>query len=126
MARRISIIICVLFLLALFIFPSHFLSGICDEIESLAQQAIEMVFDENFEAGYELGGKINEIYDEHRDFLHVFLSHTGLESLESSIRGIKRLMAVEDKPQTLLELEYIITHVRYLKSIEEFAVDTVL
>lgn len=120
MARRIGTIVCILLLLALFIFPPGELSRICNEIEALAEDAVEATLREDYARAHSNLNEIYAIYNDHRSFMHMLLHHGCVEELESAIRGAIRLTMVEDQPQTLVELEFIITHIRYLKAIESF------
>lgn len=126
MARNIAIILCILILAALFIFPRMRLDELCDVLEAFAEDTVNAVLAEDWKKA---GSNLNEMmraFEADRTFLHLLLSHDRVESLESAIHGCVRLIQVEDQPQTLMELEYIVTHVRYLRSIEELRLLTLL
>ena len=126
MARRISIILFILLLCLLFYFPPQYLSNICDQIEALAESAVSATLMEEFDLAHANMAQLYEFYLSERSFLHIFLKHEYLEQLEQSIRSVLRLTEVKDQPQALMELEFIITHARFIRAIEVFHPLTIL
>ena len=118
MPRRIATVLCVLLLLALFVFPEYRLRITCTELEQCAQQAAADVLNENWDAASTQLLRMLSVYEQEHAFLHSLLSHSQIESLERGMHGVAYLIQVEDQPQTLLELAGLIVHARYLKNIE--------
>ncbi|MDL2258049.1 DUF4363 family protein [Eubacteriales bacterium OttesenSCG-928-K08] len=126
MARRIATIVCVLMLAFLFTYPRTRLEKCCNQVEALAEEAVELIIEKDWQEAQQHFHKMREAYLQDRAFMHLMLSHTYIAQLEASMLSCIELIKVEEQAQTLVELEFIITHVRFLRSIEEFKLTTLL
>lgn len=119
MARGISVLVCIALITALFIFPARKLARACDAIEQLAHTTIGAVYKENWAQAICAMEQMVEVYEQHQRFLHIIISHERVEQLEAALYGVLQLVRIQDQPQALLELEFIITHVCHLRVIEQ-------
>lgn len=126
MARRIFNICVILFLLAVFIVPSLYLTRISDDIVELAELSVDAVFRKDWDSGLDMAQQMNAMIRLNKDKMHLFLSHHIVEQIDNAMRSSLQLMHIGDQPQCLQELETIITWARYLKTIETFNWDTLL
>ncbi|MEL7601643.1 MAG: DUF4363 family protein [Bacillota bacterium] len=121
MIKRIANTVSVALLIALFIFPCRFLTRSTDEINARAETALNAVLHDDWNTALEEVQRMHDQLDRDRSILHLFLHHEAVEGLEAAVGGCLRLVQVQDKPQSVLELEFIITRAEHLKSIENFA-----
>jgi hypothetical protein len=121
MIKRIANIVSLALLIALFIFPCRFLTKSTDAITALAETTLDAVLHDDWNTALENMQLMHDKLDKDRATLHLFLHHEAVEGLEAAVAGCLRLVQVQDKPQTVMELEFIITRAEHLKSIENFA-----
>ena len=126
MIKVIANILSILLLAALFLFPSRFLNKSMDKMISLANEALNATMQEDWSTAVNSLTHMHEQLDKDRSTLHLFLSHEAVEGLEAAVSGCLRLTQIQDQPQTVLELEFIITRAEHLKSIEEFAISVLI
>lgn len=126
MTKRIANAVCVALLIALFIFPCRFLSKSTDAITALAQATLDAVLHDDWDTALENMQLMHDRLDKDRATLHLFLHHEAVEGLEAAVAGCLRLIQVQDKPQSVMELEFIITRAEHLKSIENFALSVLI
>jgi hypothetical protein len=126
MTKIIANILSILLLAALFIFPSRFLQKSTDKIVSLANDALNATLQEDWSTAVNAVTRMHDQLDKDRATMHLFLNHETVEELEAAVDGCVQLVRVQDKPQTVLELEFIITRARHLKSIEDFAISVLI
>ena len=126
MAKKIFIVGSIVLLLFLFTVPSNRLCAFADEIESITEETVDCVFDENWVQAEANMQHVQTRLMRDKETFEMFLDHTELDELEASIRGCIQLARAQDDSQFLLELESIITRVRYLRSLESFSVHMLL
>ena len=126
MTKIIANILSILLLAALFIFPCRFLNESMDEMISLAKDALNATLQDDWSTAVNSVTHMHEQLDKDRSTMHLFLSHEAVEGLEAAVGGCLRLTQIQDKPQTVLELEFIITRAEHLKSIEDFAISVLI
>ncbi len=126
MAKRITNVVCIALLVALFIFPSRYLTKVSDEIVELAEDTVDAVYCRDWDAGIQNMEDMNAQFQRDKEKLHMFLHHEMVEDIEASMRSALQLMHVQDHAQSLMELEHIISRARYLKNIEKFSMFTLL
>ena len=122
MGKKIFTAAVVVFLIVLFIFPSQFLRRISFDLIDMAELAVDAVYREDWKEGLELLEQMNALFRENKEPMYTFLSHGTMEHLDAALRGCLQIMHIEDQAQALIELEAIITHARYLDSIEHLNV----
>lgn len=126
MAKKIYNSCIILFLIVLFIVPSRFLSRLSDELVEMAELSVDAVHSEDWETGLENLERMNALFRLNKSKMHMFLHHAIIEEIDAALRSCMNLMHIQDQPQSLQELQTIITHARYLKSIESCDWFTVL
>lgn len=126
MTKRIANAVSLALLIALFIFPCNFLSKSADTITALAETTLDAVLQDDWDTALINMQLMHDRLDKDRATLHLFLHHEAVEGLEAAVAGCLRLVQVQDKPQSVLELEFIITRAEHLKSIENFALSVLI
>lgn len=126
MAKIIANLLSIALLGVLFIIPSNYLTGVSDEIVNLAEDTVDAVYREDWETCVQNMEDMNAQFQRDKEKLHMFLHHETVEDIEVSMRSALQLTHMQDQPQSLMELEHIISRARYLKSIEKFSLFTLL
>ncbi len=126
MGKRIFTICVILLLTLLFILPCRFLSTLTNNIIDLSERAVVAVHSEDWQLGAQLLQELNLLFAANKKTMHLFLSHAIVEDIEARLQSCMELMYVQDQPQSLQELETVITRAHNLKSIESLTWFTLL